>query len=380
MKVALVHMRSSWTGGTERYLVQIATELVRRNHETTVVCRSHRGESVAGARYQFLRGPTVGAAMRMRSFARAVERHVAVADYDVVVGLGKTWTHDVVRLGGGSHASYLELAHDWTRTPLERILGLDRWKQSTALAIERRALAPGAYRQVIANSEMVRRDVGRRYGVSTDLVSVIRNGVDLVRFERGSLAARALQLRRELAIEERDPVVLFLGTGYGRKGLSLALYAAAPVLARHERAHLVVAGFDSGEKAYRRQAERLGIAARTRFIGGRRDTECVYAAADVYVLPTRYDPFASTTLEALACGLPVVTSDTNGAGELITTGVEGDVISVDAGEEVWTAAIEEWLGRAGDVRTAARGLAEGYPQEKTARLSAELVEGLGGRG
>ena len=84
-----------------------------------------------------------------------------------------------------------------------------------------------------------------------------------------------------------------------------------------------MAGFDSARARFEAQAAALGIAARTLFVEGTLAPEQLHAAADLYVLPTRYDPFANSTLEALACGLPVITSCANGGAELITSGVEG---------------------------------------------------------
>jgi len=156
MKIALTHMRHKGTGGIERYLDQVAAHLAECGHEVTIVCRSREKAPHPDVRFEILRPPAIGAAWRMWSFAHAVERHLAEAPYDLVFGLGWTWSQDVLRLGGGSHRTYMELAHRATRTPLERLLGLGWLKQRLAAAIERRALAPGAFRKLICNSRMVR--------------------------------------------------------------------------------------------------------------------------------------------------------------------------------------------------------------------------------
>src|SRR5688572_16347200 len=225
MRVALVHMRHAATGGTERYLNQLADHLATAGWEVTVVCRSHVEPSRPSIRFEVLRPVSLGGAWRLWAFARAVERHLRERPYDVVLGLGKTWTHDVLRLGGGAHASYLELAHRDTQSPLERALGKGALKQRFALAAERRALAPGAYRRVIANSGMVARDVAARYAVPAERIEVIHNGVDLERFHPRRRAAEGAALRSDLGLTERDLAVLFLGTGYGRKGLDTLLEA-----------------------------------------------------------------------------------------------------------------------------------------------------------
>jgi UDP-glucose:(heptosyl)LPS alpha-1,3-glucosyltransferase len=126
----------------------------------------------------------------------------------------------------------------------------------------------------------------------------------------------------------------------------------------------------------------LGVRDRAHFLGGRRDTQVCYAAADLYLLPTLYDPFANTTLEALAAGLPALTTRTNGAHELISDGVDGSILPSGSegpdAEQAWAEAIERWLepvtlcgGRA-----AARALAEQHSVESKMRATAKMLEEL----
>jgi UDP-glucose:(heptosyl)LPS alpha-1,3-glucosyltransferase len=380
MHVALVHMRHAPTGGTERYLNQLAEHLAAGGHEVTIVCRSHAEAPHPAVRFLVLRDAVVGSAWRMWAFAKAVERHVRASSYDVVVGLGKTWTHDVIRLGGGTHRSYLELAHDATLEPWERATFKGALKQRLALRIEERALAPGRYVHVIANSHMVRRDVMERYGVPQDALTVVHNGVDLERFDRARHAQAAAALRRELGISADEPTVLFLGTGYGRKGLAHVLAAFPAVLRERPEARLVVAGRDSARGRYEHEARALGLGARATFLGERRDAEVVFAAADVYVLPTAYDPFANTTLEALASGLPVVTSDRNGGAEVLSE-ASGTVLGGVQDPDELAAALVDWTdpARLAAARDGARAAAEEHPRGRTTRESAAVIEACAAR-
>jgi UDP-glucose:(heptosyl)LPS alpha-1,3-glucosyltransferase len=309
----------------------------------------------------------------MWAFARDVERHVAASDYDIVFGLGKTWTHDVVRLGGGCHQTYLDLAHAATRAKWERSVGRGHLKQRVALAIEARALALGAYHRVVTNSEMVKRDVIQRHGVSPDSIDIVYNGVDLERFHPQTHRDRAAELRHACGFTTDDFVVLFLGSGYGRKGLGVLLEAFAGLAAKAPRARLLVVGYDSTQGAYERRAVQLGIAERTRFLGGRRDAELCFAAADVYALPTLYDPFASSTLEALASGLPVITTTANGGHEILTHRDNGSVLRAADDLQGLSSELLFWSERGGRAESARR-LAEGFPQERTARESAAVLD------
>jgi UDP-glucose:(heptosyl)LPS alpha-1,3-glucosyltransferase len=374
VKIALVHLRHARTGGTERYLNHLARHLAEQGHEVAIVCRRHAEAPHPAVRFEVLRSPALGASWRLLAFGRAVEAHVARGDYDVVLGLGKTWTHDVVRLGGGLHGTYLRLAHEETLTPGKRLLGSGRLRNRLVLAIEKRALAPGAAQQVIVNSEMVRRDVLATYGLSPERVVVIHNGVDLEQFHPRRRGQEGLALRRELGLDARAPVVLFLGTGYGRKGLDLLLDAFARVLRGRPEARLVVAGYDSGRARYEARARDLGISAAVRFLGGRGDPEACYAAADVYALPTRYDPFANTTLEALASGVPVATTAANGGAEVLAPDA-GAVVAPDP--EAFAAALALLLEPEGSARraAAARACAELHSiGSKLARTTAVLEQ------
>jgi glycosyltransferase involved in cell wall biosynthesis len=69
-----------------------------------------------------------------------------------------------------------------------------------------------------------------------------------------------------------------------------------------------------------------GLEDMVRFMPSRPDIECYYAAADVYVGPSLEDTFAQPPAEAMACGLPVITSATNGTAEIITDGVDGLIV------------------------------------------------------
>jgi UDP-glucose:(heptosyl)LPS alpha-1,3-glucosyltransferase len=368
MKVALVHLRHRQTGGTERYLDQVARHLAAAGHAVTIVCRSHEEAPHPAVRFVVLRPPALGTSWRLWAFARAVEGHVLRGDYDVVFALGRTWTHDAIRLGGGCHATYLESLGRTGSGLADRVV----------LAIEGRALAASRTRAVVTNSEMSRQDVIARHGVPAERVTVIRNGVDLRRFDRARHGAAAGPLRASSGFAAGDFVVLFLGTGYRRKGLDRLLDALALVRPALPGVRLLVAGYDSEAPAFERRAAGLGLSAAARFLGGRRDPEVCFAAADLYVLPTRYDPFASSTLEALASGLPVVTTTTNGAHEILVHHRHGSILPPTASAEQLAGEIRLWGDRARrrEAASAARELAEGFPEERTARATEDLLRAV----
>lgn len=379
-------MRHAHAGGTERHLNQVSAHLASLGHEVTILCRTHEAPAHPAIRFEVLKPFSIGATWRVSSFARAVERHLQHTHYDVVYGMGRTWTQDVLRLGGGSHASYLELAHAATRVGHKRWTTLFEPKHAFALRTEQRALHSPQLQRVVVNARMVQADIMRRYGLPPERFELIYNGVDLQRFHPRLRSTLGAQLRAEWRIAPDAPLLLFLGSGYARKGLDTVLQAfaglrqhpSARTQALAATAHLLVVGYDSAQANYQNQAEQLGLASCTHFLGGRRDTERCYAAADLYLLPTRYDPFANTTLEALASGLPVMTTQANGAHELLQEGVHGSVFGDGARTQDWTASLARWLEpeRLAAGAREARRLAEQHSVEAKMAQTAQLLEAV----
>jgi UDP-glucose:(heptosyl)LPS alpha-1,3-glucosyltransferase len=114
---------------------------------------------------------------------------------------------------------------------------------------------------------------------------------------------------------------LFVGSGFSRKGLAAAIDALAA--AANQAFWLLVVGRDREEARFAGQARSAGLSERVRFLGGRDDVRPLYAAADCFILPSRYDPFPNTALEALAMGLPAIVSSRCGAAEIIEPGANG---------------------------------------------------------
>jgi glycosyltransferase involved in cell wall biosynthesis len=169
----------------------------------------------------------------------------------------------------------------------------------------------------VAVSHGVARELQAHYG-PFDSVHVVHHGVDATAFSPPSAAAAAhrMALRGSLGVSNDEVLVAFVGA-YERKGLDTVVDALARLsLAARRRAHLVAVG-QGRRDAFLARARRLGIEDRISLSGHTRDISDFYRAADLFVLPTRYEPFGLVILEAMACGLPVVVSRCAGAAELV---------------------------------------------------------------
>jgi UDP-glucose:(heptosyl)LPS alpha-1,3-glucosyltransferase len=207
----------------------------------------------------------------------------------------------------------------WLDARLRSASTLRRWFTELSpyhryvLAIERRLFASPLLKAVICNSRMVRRDIRERFGLSDERLPVVYNAVDSEAFSP-KLRAHRDSMRQKLGVPQDATLFLLVGSGYVRKGVAAALTALSRL---PDNTHLLVVGRDKALGRYKRMARQLGIASRVALVGAQADPKPFYGAADVFVLPTLYDPCPNAALEAMACGLPVVTSTQCGAAELV---------------------------------------------------------------
>lgn len=366
LRIGLIHARHADVGGAETWLNQLTAALADAGHVPTIICRRHGTLPHPAARFVKLPVRAPGNAARLWAFARAAERHVAGADYDVVVGLGRTWCHDVVRCGGAMRKTYLQLQRRFFYRPWERALGKGQLKGAVAMALERRMFAPGNFRRVLANSDLIKRDIVAVHGVDPDRVVVVHNGVDIARFHPTRHEPAAAQLRSEWGIADSDFLLLFMGVGFARKGVTPLLQALPRIAEQCPGVRLAIVGSDRHEARWQQEAARLGaVGERVLFAGRRSDPEVCFAAADLHVLPTWYDSFAYTVLESLASGVPVVTTANAGASELITSQHLGTVLPAEFSAPQLAAAVSEWCDheRVAASRDAAREKAEQHSVE-----------------
>ncbi|OLB34306.1 MAG: hypothetical protein AUH11_18690 [Acidobacteria bacterium 13_2_20CM_57_17] len=154
-------------------------------------------------------------------------------------------------------------------------------------------------------------------------VRVIPNGVDTARFSPSARLALRHEARLRRKIQKADLVLLLIGNDWRVKGLETVLRAVG---ALRELPILVIAAGDDSPDFFLETANALGISERCRFEPSREDVLDFYSAADLYVSPSREDSFALPVAEAMACGLPVITSMDAGVAELIHDGMDGFIL------------------------------------------------------
>lgn len=343
MKLAIIRQRYTPFGGAERFLERALAALGRADLDITVIARDWPAGAASAYQRVLLRPFALGRTWRDAAFARAACKEVARGGYALVQSHERLPCCDLFRAGDGVHREWL-LQRGRRRAGPSRFLAALSPFHRRLLAAERTLFASPRLKAIICNSRMVRDEIIQHYGVADDRLVVIPNAVDGEYFHPRLRAQHRASVRRELGIAETRPLFLCVGSGFERKGVDLLL----DIWPRID-ADLLVIGHDRRLAAYRQRAEAL--AGKVRLLGAQQDVRPWLGAADVFVLPTLYDPLPNAALEALACGLPVLTSRKSGAAEWLTPGINGDVADA-LDRAAWQAMVETWRDQA-RARTAA---------------------------
>jgi UDP-glucose:(heptosyl)LPS alpha-1,3-glucosyltransferase len=335
-------------GGAETYIGDLARRLARDGHAVHLYACRWDGTSLPAAthfhRIEVSSGPRF---LRPWRFGAACKRALSGQHHDVSIGFDKTWGQDVLYPQGGLHAASAAqnlLKHS---SGISRPLAaLGKWFDPAAWSfarLERKQYLDAIRPLIIVNSRMVQRHFEEYYGVPPESVRVVRSAIDPLRFAADNRLKRRHEERDRWQVSPDDTVGLFVAMNYRLKGLAPLLDAFA-LTAREKPGRLVVVGHPKFER-YERQAKRLGIADRVTFLGHRDDPKDCYFAADYLVHPTFYDPCSLVALEALACGLPVITTRYNGASELLAPPADGLVIDDPHDAPALAAAMTRMLDR-----------------------------------
>jgi UDP-glucose:(heptosyl)LPS alpha-1,3-glucosyltransferase len=346
--------------------------LERAGDEVTLICRKSEGW---GARRTLRIDPFyLGNLWRDRAFARAARAAWRREGFDVVQSHERIPGCDVYRAGDGVHRRWLEIRRASARFWEKAGMALNPYHRYVCAA-EREMFEDPRLRAVICNSAMVRDEIRRAFRIAPEKLHVIYNGVDLEHFHPREREALRGQARAALGCRPRDTLFLFVGAGYARKGLAAAIDALSTT--KNDALWLLVVGRDRDEPRFRAQARAAGLEARVRFLGPKEDVRPLYAAADCFMLPSRYDPFPNTVLEALAMGLPAIVSSRCGAAEVVAHGASGWICQPD--DAAGIAALMGEADRAvrGDApQKAARAVAENFAIDAMAGKLAELYRSL----
>ncbi len=319
MRIGIIRQRYTPFGGAEVFLKRFVSGLINKGHTPVVFSSDWPEEKGIEVNRVHASGPSF---LKPLFFAINAKKAVDASDVDVVISLERTFSQDIYRAGDGCHREWL-IKRKRISGPLKRLLISINPLHRVLLYLEKRCLSSQRLKAIAVNSKMVKDEIQRHYGLPDDKFCVIYNGINMDELAFLNQKEERQRQRKSLSMPEAATVLLFVGSGFERKGL-IYLIRSLPLI-KENNLRLVVIGKGS-QKKYISEAKRLGISERVVFLGPVKDAYKYYPAGDIFVLPSIYEPFSNACLEAMASGLPVVTSRANGASEVITEGLNGALV------------------------------------------------------
>ena len=355
-------------GGAERYLVDLCARMASEGHEVHVYAE-HREEEAPGIIFHSVKTIPFLKSLRLLSFAIRATKEMENGNYDITFGVGNTLKADILQPHGGVHWAWFWRslrAYDhpilWTTKLLGRVFSPKQWVSGW---VEDAPYQGKRVRAIIAISDMVKQDMMRWYRIPEERITVVYNGVDIERFHPRNRQYRG-EIRGRHGIGADELVILFVSNNFQMKGLGFLIKTLARIKEGTSLPFkLLILGRDR-QGSYLRLAREVRIREEMIFAGSTNEPEKYYGASDLLVHPTFYDACSLTVLEALASGMPVITTRCNGAGGIITQGREGFVISDPRDSQTLGQQISFFFDR--ELREkasiASRRLAEYYSLEK----------------
>lgn len=325
VKLAIVRQKYRPDGGAERFVASALSVLSEQKLDITVLTRQWDGVESPSFHVEVCNPFKWGRVSRERGFARAARKRFS--SFDIVQSHERIPGCTIYRAGDGVHKCWLEHRSGILPEAQAKRMKKDRFHRYVMDA-EKQMFEHPQLKAVICNSHMVKEEVCREFAINPEAVHVIYNSVNQGEFNPVLKQTEGLKVREELRIDAGAPVMLFVGSGFERKGLSASMEAIATT-----KAHLIVVGKDKQEGIYQQKARDLGCADRVHFMGLQNDRNRFYGAADGFILPSIYDPFPNVILEAMASGLGVITSTSCGGAEIIDEGKNGyccDALDISA--------------------------------------------------
>jgi len=258
------------------------------------------------------------------------------------------------------------------RSVWQKLKALDHRLYRSLLCFVERLIISRRSKACIVVSQAMQKEFARHYGDAAKNIIVIANGVDTLRFHPTNRLLYRGQIRQEHGVSPSDPLLMFAGGDWERKGVLHIIEALS--LVQRPDVKLFICG-SGDEKFYGQLAELKRVRDRIIFVTHSSNLWEYYAASDIFVLPTIYEPFGLVIVEAMASGLPVITSRVAGAADLIIDGVNGLLLRAPSDVNGLAAKIELLLSNAGLRKTMgerARETAEKFSWDQVAQKTLEV--------
>ena len=316
MRLAFTIFKFFPHGGAQKDMLAIAQACKQRGHDITLFCYEFQGERPDWLKLQLL--PTKGLSNHRRAmhFQDLALASIAAGHFDGVVGFSRMAGLDVYFAADDCLA-----AQQATRSLLTRILPRAR----SFSTMERAAIGPTGAKTILTLTHRQEDDFQRHYSCALERLHRLPPLVPDAFRDLAALQAKRNALRQELGATEKDLVLAQVASSYHTKGVDRTLRALA-ALPDTIRLRLWVVGAEKHPGGMQRLARKLGIAHLVTFCGARNDVPAILAAADVMIHPARQESAGAVLVEALAAGLPVISSGICGYAEHVHNANAGTVL------------------------------------------------------
>ncbi|MBT6602034.1 MAG: glycosyltransferase family 4 protein [Nitrospina sp.] len=373
MKIAVIRQKFVNYGGAEQFVSGYAKHLANIGHEIHIFANQWTPSKHPNIKIHSVKAIKRNSFLRVLSFAWFSLKSISSESFDIVQSHERTWSQDIYRAGDGCHREWLE-RRAYYLPFIKRFFFRLSFFHQLILWLEKRIFENGECKNIIAISEMVKRDILKHYRLPEGKVKVVYNGVRLDRFNPNNKKIFRDDIRQQLKISDKEVMILFVGSGFERKGLKYLIKSVQHMKQKNWK--LVLVGKGKWEK-YLSYASKDNLEKITH-LEPIDKIEKLYAAADFFILPSIYEPFGNANLEALASGLPIITSRFCGAAEIITHNKEGIILEEPSDFNSIAKAIDYLM----DSKTrklmshSARILAEKFTQERNASSMLKIYQDL----
>jgi len=328
MKIALnIYKYLPTKGGGEGYLANFANQLADRGHEVHIYASKWESNN---DKIHYHTIPSIRFPKFLKDISFVINSYNSMVEgnYDIVHVVGRALGMNVFNPHCGVEKAWLKQDYLSTNCPIFRFLkhvkAFFSLRQNFILWLDRKQYTGKGVSRIIAISDMIKNDIVKYHNIDPQKIDVVYNGVDLQRFNPDNKNKYREIIRKKLSMDE-ELVILYISNNFRLKGLFTLIKSLGELKKSGKNFKALIIG-RGNEVPYRKLAKRLGCLENLIFLGHVGDIEKYYAASDLYVHPTFYDSCSLVVTEALASGLPVITTIYDGASGVIDDGREGFVM------------------------------------------------------
>lgn len=311
------HLKKS--GGLEKYSLKIINNYLEKNYSVTLLTTAITSnlENVRNLTIIFIKIPKILNFFKIKLFDIKCKKWIKQNKSKIVFSLDRSSLYTHTRLGNGLHLTYLKRKKLFLNN-FQFFLNFLNPKNWTILNMEKKGFYQSDVKKIIVNSSMVKHELLNKYKISKSKIEVIHNGVDFYKVENefNNWENEKKATLKKFGLDLNDFHFIFIGNDYKRKGLMPLLKAFSNL--KEKPFHLSVIGKEKKILNFKKVVKKLDLEKKVSFFGKRDDIITFYQLADALIIPSFYDPFSNVAIEALSMGVFVITSQFNGAKEIIT--------------------------------------------------------------